>query len=134
MLLFLQLLQYTAPLICFTIVISYISPRSLTSSSHYLKLGTILGARYLFINSSTGTKCEVTVLGVCKLISFLASFSSDTPSSTHALFFNINCQLRGEVSSCRCKASISYLSNICSLFYWYSGKNLVNVLSITAFW
>ena len=77
--------------------------RPLTSSSHYLKLGTILGARCLFIYYSAGTKCEVTVHFVCKLISFLASFSSNTPSSTLALSFNINCQLRGKVSSCRFK-------------------------------
>lgn len=134
MLLFLQLLQYTAPLICFTIVISYISLRLLTSSSHYLKLGTILGARCLFIYYSAGTKCEVTVLFVCELINFLASFSSNTRSSTLALSFNINCQLRGKVSSCRCKPSISYLSNNVVCSYCYSGKNIVNVLSITAFW
>lgn len=97
-------------------MISKISPRPLTSSSYYLKLGTILGARCLFIYYSAGTKCEVTVLLVCKLINFLASFSSNTPSSTLALSFNINCQLRGTVSSCRCEPSISYLSNICSLF------------------
>ena len=76
-----------------------------------LEVSTILGVRCLFIYYSAGTKCEVTVFLVCKLISFLASFSSNTPSSTLALSFNINCQLRGKVSSCRFTHSISYLSN-----------------------
>ena len=81
-----------------------------------LEVSTILGARCLFIYYSAGTKCEVTVFLVYKLISFLASFSSNTPSSTLALSFNINCQLRGKVSSCHLKHSISYLSNnvVCS--------------------
>lgn len=62
-----------------------------------LEVSTILGARCLFIYIYAGTKYEVTVLLVCKLINFLASFSSNTRSSTLALSFNINCQLRGKV-------------------------------------
>lgn len=64
----------------------------LTSSSHYFKLGTILGARCLFIYYSAGTKCEVTVLLVCKLIRYLASLSLNTSSSTLALSLNKTCQ------------------------------------------
>lgn len=92
------------------------------------------GEVFIYIFFSAGTKCEVTVLFVCKLINFLASFSSNTRSSTLALSFNINCQLRGKVSSCRLKHSISYLSNNVVCSYWYSETNIVIVLLLTALW